>query len=126
MKKSNEAKAKLNMNINMHLIPNMNMTMTKTMTINMTMTVTMTMTLSMTMNMTMIMTTTMNMNMTMSMTIGCPTSSVAQANLTIKTNFNILRSFTSSDILTIYLHAFCNRSIHSRKTVFKVSRGISA
>jgi TPR repeat protein len=33
--------------------------------------------------------------------IGCPTSSVAQANLTIKTNFNILRSFSSSDILTI-------------------------
>jgi hypothetical protein len=38
--------------------------------------------------------------------IGCPTSSVAQANLTIKTNFNILRSFSPSDILTIYLHAF--------------------
>jgi hypothetical protein len=31
---------------------------------------------------------------------------VAQVNLTIKINFNILRSFGSSDILTIYLHAF--------------------
>jgi hypothetical protein len=39
-------------------------------------------------------------------TIGCPTSSVAQANLTIKINFNLLRSFSSSDIFTIYLHAF--------------------
>jgi hypothetical protein len=58
--------------------------------------------------------------------IGCPTSSVAQANLTIEINFNILRSFSSSNILTIYLHAFCNRSIHSRKTAFKISRGISA
>jgi hypothetical protein len=38
--------------------------------------------------------------------IRCPTSSVAQANLMIKINFNILRSFSSSDILTIYLHAF--------------------
>jgi hypothetical protein len=38
--------------------------------------------------------------------IGCPTSSVAQANLTIKTNFNILRSLSSSEKLTIYLHAF--------------------
>jgi hypothetical protein len=38
--------------------------------------------------------------------IGCPTSSVAQANLTIKINFNILRSFSSSDIIIIYLHAF--------------------
>jgi hypothetical protein len=44
--------------------------------------------------------------------IGCPTPSIAQANLTIKINGNILRSFNSSDILTIYLHAFCNRSIH--------------
>jgi hypothetical protein len=58
--------------------------------------------------------------------IRCPTSSVATANLTIKTNFNILRSFGSSDILTIYLHRFCNRSTNSRKTAFKVSRGISA
>jgi hypothetical protein len=33
-------------------------------------------------------------------------SSVAQANLTIKVDFNILRSFGSSDMLTIYLHAF--------------------
>jgi serine/threonine protein kinase len=38
--------------------------------------------------------------------IGCPTSSVTQANLTIKINFNILRSFSSFNILTIYLHAF--------------------
>jgi hypothetical protein len=38
--------------------------------------------------------------------IGCPTSSVAQANLTIEINFNRLHSFSSSDILTIYLHAF--------------------
>jgi hypothetical protein len=38
--------------------------------------------------------------------IGCPTSSVAQANFTIKINFNILRSFSSSDILIIYLRAF--------------------
>jgi hypothetical protein len=38
--------------------------------------------------------------------IGCPMSSVAQANLRIKINFNILCSFSSSDILTIYLHAF--------------------
>jgi hypothetical protein len=44
--------------------------------------------------------------------IGCPTSSVAQANLTIKINFNILRSFSSSDILTICLHAFL-QSLHS-------------
>jgi hypothetical protein len=43
--------------------------------------------------------------------IGCPTSSVAQANLTIKINFNILRSFSSSDIFTIYLHAFL-QSLH--------------
>jgi hypothetical protein len=43
--------------------------------------------------------------------IGCPTSSVAQANLTIKINFNILPSFNSSDILTIYLHAFL-QSLH--------------
>jgi hypothetical protein len=27
-------------------------------------------------------------------------------NLTIKINFNILHSFSSSDLLTIYLHAF--------------------
>jgi hypothetical protein len=33
-------------------------------------------------------------------------SSVAQANLTIKINFNIFRSFSSSHILTICLHAF--------------------
>jgi hypothetical protein len=33
-------------------------------------------------------------------------SSVAQANLTIKINFNILHSFSSSDVLTIYLHTF--------------------
>jgi hypothetical protein len=62
-------------------------------------------------------------------TYGCPTSSVAQANLTIKINFNILCSFSSSDILTIYLHTFLQSlylSIHSRKTAFKVSRGISA
>jgi hypothetical protein len=32
-------------------------------------------------------------------------------NLTIKINFNILRSFGSSDILTIYLHAFL-QSLH--------------
>jgi hypothetical protein len=57
--------------------------------------------------------------------IGCPTSSVAQANLTIKINFNILPSFSSSNIFTIYLHAFCNHSIHSRKTAFKISREIS-
>jgi hypothetical protein len=38
--------------------------------------------------------------------MGCLTSSVAQANLTIKINFNILRSLSSSDILTICLHAF--------------------
>jgi hypothetical protein len=43
--------------------------------------------------------------------IGCPTSSVAQENLTIKINFNILRSFSSSDILTINLHAFL-QSLH--------------
>jgi hypothetical protein len=43
--------------------------------------------------------------------IGCSTSSVAQANLTIKTNFNILRSFSSSDILTICLHTFL-QSLH--------------
>jgi hypothetical protein len=61
--------------------------------------------------------------------IGCPTSSVAQANLTIRINFNILCSFSLSDILTIYLHTFLQSlylSIHSRKTAFKVSRGISA
>jgi hypothetical protein len=58
--------------------------------------------------------------------IGCPTPSVAQANLTIKINFNILRSFSSSDILTIYLHAFL-QSLHPfEKTAFKISRGISA
>jgi hypothetical protein len=38
-------------------------------------------------------------------------SSVARANVTIKINFNILRSFSSSDILTIYLHAFL-QSLH--------------
>jgi hypothetical protein len=38
--------------------------------------------------------------------IQCPTSNVAQENLVIKINFNILNSFSSSDILTIYLHAF--------------------
>jgi hypothetical protein len=43
--------------------------------------------------------------------IGCPTSDVAQANLTIKINFNILRSFSSSSILTTYLHAFL-QSLH--------------
>jgi hypothetical protein len=43
--------------------------------------------------------------------IGRPTSSVAQANLTIKINFNILRSFSSSNILTIYLRAFL-KSLH--------------
>jgi hypothetical protein len=43
--------------------------------------------------------------------IGCSTSSVAQANLTITINFDILRSFSSSDILTIYLHAFA-QSLH--------------
>jgi hypothetical protein len=43
--------------------------------------------------------------------IGCPTSSVTQVNLTIKINFKILRSFRSSDILTIYLHAFL-QSLH--------------
>jgi hypothetical protein len=48
---------------------------------------------------------------TASSSIGCPTSSVAQANLTIRINFNILRSFSSSDILTIYLHAFL-QSLH--------------
>jgi hypothetical protein len=47
--------------------------------------------------------------------IGCATLNVTHANLTIKINFNILRSFSSSDILAIYLHTFCNRSIHSRK-----------
>jgi hypothetical protein len=40
-----------------------------------------------------------------------PTSSVAQANITIKTIFNILRSFSSSNILTIYLHALW-QSLH--------------
>jgi hypothetical protein len=43
--------------------------------------------------------------------IGCPTSSVAQVNLTIKINFNRLRSSSSSDILTIYLHSFL-QSLH--------------
>jgi hypothetical protein len=39
--------------------------------------------------------------------IGCPTSNVvAQANLTMEINFNILRSLRSSDILTSCLHAF--------------------
>jgi hypothetical protein len=38
--------------------------------------------------------------------MGCPTSSVAQANPTIKIKFNVLRSFSSSNVLTIYLHAF--------------------
>jgi hypothetical protein len=38
-------------------------------------------------------------------------SSVAQANLTIKINFDILRSFNSSDILTIHLNAFL-QSLH--------------
>jgi hypothetical protein len=42
----------------------------------------------------------------MNSTIGCPTSSVTQANLTVKINFNILHSFNSPDILTIYLQAF--------------------
>jgi hypothetical protein len=46
--------------------------------------------------------------------IECPTSSVAQANFMIKTIFNILRSFSSSDILTIYLHAFL-QSLHPFK-----------
>jgi hypothetical protein len=59
-------------------------------------------------------------------TIGRPTSSVAQANLTIKINFDILRSFSSSNILTIYLQAFL-QSLHPfEKTAFKVSHGISA
>jgi hypothetical protein len=57
--------------------------------------------------------------------IGCPTSNVAQANLTMKINFKRLRSLSSSDILTIYLHAFLQCSVHSRKTAFKISRGIS-
>jgi hypothetical protein len=43
--------------------------------------------------------------------IGCLTSNVAQANLTIKINFNILRSLSSFDILTICLHAFL-QSLH--------------
>jgi hypothetical protein len=43
--------------------------------------------------------------------IGCPTSGVAQASLTIEINFNILRSLSSSDILTIYRHAFL-QSLH--------------
>jgi hypothetical protein len=43
--------------------------------------------------------------------IGCPPSNVAQANLKIKTNFNILRSFSASNILTIYLRAFL-QSLH--------------
>jgi hypothetical protein len=47
--------------------------------------------------------------------IGCPMSSVAQANLTIKINFSILRSFSSSDILIIYLHAFL-QSLHPFET----------
>jgi serine/threonine protein kinase len=34
-------------------------------------------------------------------TIGCPTSSVAPVNLTIKINFNILRSFSSSDMVIV-------------------------
>jgi hypothetical protein len=38
--------------------------------------------------------------------MGCLASSVAQANLTIKVNFNRLRSFSSPDILTICIHAF--------------------
>jgi hypothetical protein len=36
---------------------------------------------------------------------------VAQANITIKINFNVLYSFSSSDILTVYLHTFL-RSLH--------------
>jgi hypothetical protein len=43
--------------------------------------------------------------------IGCPTSSVASANLMIKIIFNILRSFSLSDILTIYLQALL-QSLH--------------
>jgi hypothetical protein len=43
--------------------------------------------------------------------IGCPTPSVAQANLTIKINFNVLSSFSSSNILTICLHVFL-QSLH--------------
>jgi hypothetical protein len=39
-------------------------------------------------------------------------SSVAQANLRIKMNFNILRSFRSFDVLTIYMHASL-QSLHS-------------
>jgi hypothetical protein len=34
--------------------------------------------------------------------VACPTSSAAQGNLTIKINFDILRFFSSCDILTIY------------------------
>jgi hypothetical protein len=36
---------------------------------------------------------------------------IAQANLTIKINFNILRSLSSSNLLTIYLCAFL-QSLH--------------
>jgi hypothetical protein len=43
--------------------------------------------------------------------IGRSTSSVAEWNPTIKVIFNILRSFNSSDMLTIYLHA-CLQSLH--------------
>jgi hypothetical protein len=43
--------------------------------------------------------------------IGRPTLSVAQANLTIKINFNVLHSFSSFNILTIYVHAFL-QSLH--------------
>jgi hypothetical protein len=47
------------------------------------------------------------------MCIGCPTSSVAQTNLTIKINFNILHSFSSFilTIFTIYMYAFL-QSLH--------------
>jgi hypothetical protein len=47
-------------------------------------------------------------------------------NLTIKINFNILRSLSSSDIFTIYLHAFLQYLHPFEKTALKVSRGISA
>jgi hypothetical protein len=47
--------------------------------------------------------------------IGCPTSSVAQANLTMKINFNISHSFSPSDILTIDLHAFLQSLYPFRK-----------
>jgi hypothetical protein len=55
--------------------------------------------------------------------IGCPTSSVAQANLTIEINFNICVLLAHPTYSQSTCTHFCNRFIHSRKTAFKVSRG---